>query len=329
MSKANTQWFARSLFTAGALLASLCTLSAHAQDYPAKPVRLILPYAPGGGVDSLGRLLAQKLSEEYKQTFVIENRAGAAGVTAVELVMRSPADGYTLLLTDSQFMIAPVMFAKPPYDAIKDLTPVSLIATVPLFFAVKSDQPIHNLQELLAQAKANPGKFNYGTAGIGSVHHLAMESFKAVSGMSIVHVPYKGSGESVAGFLSGDINVLVASPPAIYPHMVAGTVRLIAATSQQRSPYAPTVPAIAETYSGYNYPTDIGLLAPTGTPLPIRQKLAASIAAILKQPDVIQRLSTVNQAIPVGSTPESYQATIAKGVDGFSKAAKLAGISTK
>ncbi|WP_299453707.1 tripartite tricarboxylate transporter substrate-binding protein [uncultured Pigmentiphaga sp.] len=291
-------------------------------------MRMLVPYAPGGAVDSLARLLSQKMSESFHQTIVVENAPGAAGVLAVNALMRSPSDGHTLLLADSQFIIAPMLLKTPPYDPVKDLAPVGLAGTVPLFFLVKNDKPWKNLQQMIDYAKANPGKpLTYGTAGVGSVHHLSMEAFKAASNLNLVHVPYKGSGQSVQGILAGDIDILVASPTSVQAHIEAGTLRQLAVTSGTRSPFAPNVPSIAETYGGYDYSTGIGLLAPAATPLALRERISAALNAVLKLPDVSQRLTKVNQIIISGAGPTEYAEIIKTDSARFATAVKQAGIS--
>jgi tripartite-type tricarboxylate transporter receptor subunit TctC len=328
--KNKVSWLAKGLML-GAL--AIPCVAAHAADkqtadnYPNRTVRIVVPYAPGGAVDSLGRQLGQKLGEKFGQSFVVENQPGAAGVVGVSAILRAPADGYTVLLADSQFMIAPQMLKDRPYDPVTSLAPINLVGVVPLFFVVKSDKPWTNLQQLMEHAKANPSvPLTYGTAGVGSVHHLSMEAFKAASKLDLLHVPYKGSGESVHGLLAGDVDVLVASPTAVQAHLQAGTVRQLAATSGQRSPFAPDVPSIAEFFDGYDYSTGIGLLAPAGTPEPIREKLSAALNEVVKLPDVAERLAKVNQIIVNGAGPTEYAEIIKVDTKRFEQAAELAGI---
>lgn len=310
-----------------ALCLAAVSQAAAADDYPSRTVKVVVAYAPGGAVDNMGRLLAQKLSEKLKHSFVVENMPGAAGVVAVSATMRAPADGYTLLLTDSQFMIAPALLKTPPYDPLKSLTPVSLVGTVPFFFVVKGDKPWKSLNELLAHAKAHPDKpLTYGTAGIGSVHHLSMEAFKAVSGTNFIHVPYKGSGESVQALLSGNVDILVASPTTVQAHQQNGTVRYLAVTSGKRVSYAPDVPSVGEAFPGYDYVTGVGLLAPPGTPEPIREKIATSLREVMKQPEVEERLTKVNRVNIEASSPQEYARIITDDAKRFVHAVSLANI---
>ncbi|MGB6103839.1 MAG: tripartite tricarboxylate transporter substrate binding protein [Pusillimonas sp.] len=323
--KNKTGWLAKVLMLAA--LAIPCAGALATDDYPNHAVRIVVPYAPGGAVDSLGRLLGQKLGEKFGQSFVVENQPGAAGVVGVSATLRAPADGYTLLLADSQFMIAPQLLKSAPYDPVTSLAPINLVGVVPLFFVVKSDRPWKSLQELMDYAKAHPdAPLTYGTAGVGSVHHLSMEAFKEASKLDFLHVPYKGSGESVHGLLAGDVDILVASPTAVQAHLQAGTVRQLVATSGQRSPFAPDVPSIAEFFEGYDYSTGIGLLAPAGTPMPIREKLSAALNEIVKLPDVSERLAKVNQIIVNGAGPEAYAEIIKVDSRRFEDAATLAGV---
>jgi tripartite-type tricarboxylate transporter receptor subunit TctC len=300
--------------------------AAYAADKTNRPVKIVVAYAAGGGADALARLMAQRLQEQTGQPFVVENKPGAGGIVGAEMVAKSPADGYTLLLTDTQVVITPSMFDKLPYDTLKDLKGISLMTSVPLFIAVKKTEKIDSLKDLIAQAKANPGKFSYGSPGIGSLHHIAMESLKHSLGVQITHVPYKGSGQSVVGFLAGDVQVLVASLPAILQHFKTGNVKLLAVSSLQRSPQAPDVPTIAEVaLPGFDFATEIGMLAPGGTPPDVVAKLNTEIVRALKNPDSVQRITDVMGAVPVGSTSEAYNKRLAEGLDAYAKAVKISG----
>jgi tripartite-type tricarboxylate transporter receptor subunit TctC len=297
-----------------------------ATDYPNHPVKIVVAYAAGGGADALARLMSQRLQEQTGQPFVIENKPGAGGIVASEVVAKAPADGYTLLLTDTQLVITPSLFDKLPYDTHKDLKGVSLMTSVPLFIAVKKSEKIDSLKDLITQAKANPGKYSYGSPGIGSLHHIAMEWFKHSLGLQITHVPYKGSGQSVVGFLAGDVQVLVASLPAILQHVKSGNVKLLAVSSLQRSPQAPDVPTIAEAaIPGFDFATEIGILAPAGTPPEAVAKLNAEITKALKHPDSVKRITEVMGAVPVGSTSEAYDKALTEGLDRYAKAVKISG----
>lgn len=309
------------------LFASLlcAAVPAHAEDYPARPVKVVVAYAAGGGADALARTVSEALSQSLGQPFVVENKSGAGGIPAADMVAKSAADGYTLLLTDTQYVITPAMFDKLPFDPRKDLVGVSLMTRVPLYFAVKTSAGIDSLKQFIALAKADPGRYNYGTAGIGSLHHIAMEAFKKDLGLDITHVPYRGSGQSVVGFMGGETTVLVASLPSILPYVKAGTVKLLAVTSAQRALQMPEVPAVAESVPGYDFSTELGILAPAGTPAPVAAKLSSAIAQALARPAVAERVSNIMGASAVGSSPEAYASNLSTNLERYATAVKVAG----
>ena len=280
-------------YLAAALVSGLCVgpVACFAQPYPSKPVRVVVPYAAGGGADALARTVAAKLQESLGQPFVVDNRPGAGGIGGTEAVARAPGDGYTLLLTDTQIAITPALFPKVPFDVRKDFRAVTLMTAVPLYFAVKTTSGLNSLEDLITRAKAQPGKLRYGSAGVGSLHHIAMESFKSALGLDIVHVPYRGSGQSIVGFMADDVQILVASFPSMLGHMKSGTVKLLANTALRRSTQAPDVPAISESVSGFDFASELGVLAPTGTPQDVIDRLATEIGKALATPDVIKRIS--------------------------------------
>jgi len=289
-----------------AMLAIAC--AAHAQ-YPARPIKVVVPYAPGGLPDTMTRAVSGKLGEALGQSVVVENMGGAGGISGVTEVARSQPDGYTLLVADvGQIAINPHLFTKLPYEPLKDLAPVSLIGTSPLYLVAHPTVPAKTLKELVAYAKAHPGKLNYGSSGIGSIHHLATEALKAGFGIDIVHVPYKGTGQSVPALLGGQVALLYSALPSIAGHLKDGRLKILAISSARRSPQTPEVPTVAESgIPGYDFLAEIGLLAPAGTPREIIQRLAAEMTKVLKQPDVVQRFTQLG-IDPVGSTPEAYAA---------------------
>ena len=310
---------------AGLLLLWAALGVVQAQDYPNRPVRLIVPYAAGGAPDVFARVIGQRLSEALGQQFIVENRPGAGGISASEAVAKAAPDGYTLLVPDiPQVAINPYMFAKLPYDPAKDFAPISLIASIPLFLVTQPSAHINSVAELVAAAKAAPGKMTYGSAGIGSLHHILMESFKVALGLDIVHVPYKGSGQSVPAFIGGELTMLVTALAAVGPHVKAGKAKLIAVTSLARSPLAPEVPAVSESLPGYDFTSEIGLLAPAGTPRPIIARLAAEVAKAVRHPDTVQRLTALG-AVPVGNTPEAYAENLKRNLERYAKAVKDSG----
>ncbi|OGA28664.1 MAG: 4,5-dihydroxyphthalate dehydrogenase, partial [Betaproteobacteria bacterium RIFCSPLOWO2_02_FULL_65_24] len=233
--------------TIGALVCALTVGSALAQSrYPDKPVKVLVGYSPGGWPDTVARVVGQKLAEIWSQPVVVDNRPGANGNLAADVLAKAAPDGYTLLLADSTLVaVNPLIYLKLPYSA-KDLLPVVLAATAPMFLAVHKSLPVNSLQELIAMAKAQPGKLNYGSSGIGSPHHLSMESMISALGLDIAHVPFKGSGQAVPALVGGQIPMLFAAYPSLASHVKAGTVKLIASNAIKRATFAPEVPTIAE-----------------------------------------------------------------------------------
>jgi tripartite-type tricarboxylate transporter receptor subunit TctC len=282
-------------------------VTVQAQSYPSRPIRMIVPYAPGGLPDTIARLVGAKLSDSLGQQIVVENLPGAGGINGVNEVVRSQPDGYTLLIADvGQVAINPHLFSKLPYQPLKDLAPVSLIGTSPLYLVAHPSVPVNSLQELVALAKKEPGKLNYGSSGIGSIHHLATEALKAGFGIDLVHVPYKGTGQSVPALLGGQVALLYSALPSIAGHLKDGKVKMLAISSAKRSPATPDVPTVAELgIPGYDFVAEIGMLAPTGTPREVVSRLAGDMAKAVKMPDVVQRMGQLG-IDPVGSTPEAY-----------------------
>jgi tripartite-type tricarboxylate transporter receptor subunit TctC len=309
-----------------ALLATLVVAcAAHAQ-YPARPIKIVVPYAAGGLPDTMTRAVTPKLGEALGQAVVVENMGGAGGISGVTEVARSSADGYTLLVADvGQIAINPHLFSKLPYAPLKDLAPVSLIGTSPLYLVAHPSVPANSLQQLVAYAKAHPGKLNYGSSGIGSIHHLATEALKAGFGIDIVHVPYKGTGQSVPALLGGQVALLYSALPSIAGHLKDGKVKILAISSAKRSAQTPEVPTVAESgIPGYDYVAEIGMLAPAGTPREIIQRLAGEIAKVVKQPDVVQRFTQLG-IDAVGSTPEAYATLNKSDYEKYAKLVKASG----
>jgi tripartite-type tricarboxylate transporter receptor subunit TctC len=297
------------------------------QGFPNKPIKLVVPYAPGGLPDTMSRIIAQRMSESMDQQVVVENRPSAGGIVGCEVVAKSPADGYTLLVADvGQVAINPALYSKLPYDPVKDFVPVSLIGTSTLFLAAHSSVPANSLEELIKLAKAKPGLLNYGSSGTGSIHHLATEVLKADLGLDIVHVPYKGTGQTIPALLGGQVALAYSALPSIAAQIKSGGVKVLAASTAKRSPQMPDVPTVAEVTGirDYDFAPEIGVLAPAGTPKPIVDKLAAEIAKAAKNPDTVQRYTTLG-IDPVGSTPEAYAAVIHASIDKYAKAVKISG----
>jgi tripartite-type tricarboxylate transporter receptor subunit TctC len=298
----------------------------HAQGYPNKPVKIVVPYAPGGLPDTMARVLAAKLGDSLGQQIVVENVPGAGGINGVEQVVKAQPDGYTLLVADvGQIAINPHIFSKLPYQPLKDLAPVSLIGTSPLYLVAHPSVPANSLKELVALAKAQPGKLNYGSSGIGSIHHLSSEALKAGFGIDIVHVPYKGTGQSVPALLGGQVSLLYSALPSIAGHLKDGKVKMLAISTLKRSPQTPDVPTVAESgIPGYDFVAEIGLLAPANTPREVINRLSAESAKAVKQADVVQRFATLG-IDPVGSTPDAYAAINKADYEKYAKLVKTSG----
>jgi len=306
-----------------AMLVLACT--AHAQ-FPARAIKIVVPYAAGGLPDTMTRAVTPKLGEALGQPVVVENMGGAGGISGVTEVARAQPDGYTLLVADvGQIAINPHLFSKLPYAPLKDLASVSLIGTSPLYLVAHPSVPVNTLQELVAYAKANPGKLNYGSSGIGSIHHLATEALKAGFGIDLVHVPYKGTGQSVPALLGGQVALLYSALPSIAGHLKDGKVKILAISSAKRAAQTPDVPTVAESgIPGYDYVAEIGLLAPAGTPREIIQRLAGEVAKVVKQPDVVQRFTQLG-IDPVGSTPQEYAALNKADYEKYARLVKASG----
>jgi tripartite-type tricarboxylate transporter receptor subunit TctC len=309
-----------------ALLAAWpCTVAA--QDYPVKPVRMIVPSAAGGLPDTMSRIITLRLGESLGQQFVIENRPGAGGLGACELVAKSAADGYTLLIADvAHTAINPALYSKLPYDPVKDFAPVAIIGTSAQFLAAHPSLPANTLTALIALAKAKPGQLSYGSGGTGSLHHITMEVLKAARSLNIVHVPYKGTAQSVPALLSGEVALAFSALPSLAGYLKSGRVKLLAVNTAKRSAQAPEVPTIAEIIGvpDFDYPPEIGVLAPAGTPPAIINRLAAGIAGAVRHPDTLQRFTTLGIE-PVGNSPAEYAAQIKIDIEKYAKAVKLSG----
>jgi tripartite-type tricarboxylate transporter receptor subunit TctC len=280
------------LFAGLAAAAGIC-LSAQAQTYPTKPVTLVVPFAPGGTVNLMGRLLANHMSEALGQPVIVENKPGGGGSIGANFVAKAPADGYTLLLaTMGQQSIQPLLTKNPPYDAIKDFAPVALFSTVPNVLAVSANTPAKTVAELVAYAKENPGKLNMASAGIGSVNHLTGELFMFRSGARFEHVPYRGAGPATADLLSGQVQVLFANLPNVLAYARTGQVRVLAVASEQRSSAIPDVPTLAEAgVKDAVVESWYGVMAPAGTPADVVRKLQDTVVGIARDESMTAQLA--------------------------------------
>jgi len=310
-----------------AMLAATAPVRAQAADsYPSKPIRLLVGFPPGGSTDILSRQVGLRLAESLGQQVVIDNRAGAAGNLASELVAKGNPDGYTLLMaTVSSHGINPGLYKKVPYDPVKDYAPVTLIASYPLILAVNPGVPVKNVKELIALAKGKPGAVRFGSSGNGSPGHLSGEIFKGMAGVDMVHVPYKGGAPSTLAVLSGEVQITFATLPGAMPHIKSGKLNGPAVTTAKRSPALPEVPTIAESgLPGFDVSSWAGLMAPAGTPKAVVQKLNTATVKALANPDMRARLAGEG-AEPVGNTPEQFAAFVKVELAKWALAIKQAG----
>jgi len=294
------------------------------QKYPGKPIRLVLPFPPGGSTDIIARVVGQKLTEAWGQQVIIDNRPGAGGNVAAEFVARAAPDGYTLFQANVANAIGASLYPKLNYSLTNDFTAVSQLATTPYVLLSHPSVPAKNVRELIALAKARPGQLNYASAGAGSATHLSGELLKSMAGIDIVHIPYKGTGPAVTALLSGEVDLYFATVPAAAPMVKTGRLRALGVSSAKRAALMPDVPAIAETLKGYDTGTWHGVLAPVATPKEIVQQLSAEIIRILNTPDVREKL--VAQGLdPVGDTPEQFAAFLRAEIAKWAKVVKASG----
>ena len=317
--------FSKSLKLCAAILGLVVSVGAVAQDYPSKPLRLIVPFPPGGVTDIVARAVAAKLAIELGQSVVVENRAGASGVIGAEAGARSPADGYTLVMGNiSTLAINPVTFAKLPYDPIASFDPISMVAIQPLIVAVHPSLPVKSLIELVQYAKSQPGKLNYGTAG--SSIHLAVEFFSTAAGIKMNHIPYKGSAPALTDLIGGQVQVLFDPFSSIYPFVASGKVRALAVTTDKRSATAPTLPTVAESgYANFDVSSWQGIVVPAGTPKAVIQRLNRDIVKVLSTPEMKERFGQYS-AVTAASTPEQFSSYIKEEITRWQKVAIDAGV---
>ena len=306
-------------------MATLAVTPVIAQNYPARAIRLIVPSAPGGGTDIVGRTVANKLTEYLGQQVVIDNRAGAGTIIGIDIAAKSPPDGYTLLVGLSTLAINPSMFAKLPYDALRDLAPICHMVSVPNALVLHPSVPAQSIQALIALARAKPNALNVGSAGNGTSPHLSLELFKSLAKIDMVHVPYKGSGNAIIANLAGEVSVSFPSIPTAYQYIKAGRLRALGVTTARRTPALPDVPAIGEIVPGYEATQWFGMLAPAGTPRTIIDRIHQETVRALKAPEVIKQLAGEGADI-VGSTPEAFGAYIKAETEKWARVIKSAGI---
>jgi tripartite-type tricarboxylate transporter receptor subunit TctC len=313
-----------------AALAVLAGGVARADDYPSRPIRLIVPYAPGGGADAIGRIVAKRVSETIGQPIVIENRGGAGSILGTEAVKNADPDGYTLLVGQSgPISINPAIYKNLRYDPVKDFAPVTMTTAYPYILVVNAKLPVKNLAEFVALAKEKPGEFNFGTTGVGAANHLVSELFNSRAGLTMTHIPYRGTALAVGDLLSGQVTMVFADAVTSLPHIQAGTLRALAVSSKERAAIAPDIPTIAESgYPGFDAIGWHGILAPAKTPPAIVSRLHDEIVKALKDPATKALLETQAMQL-VGNSPEEFAAFIKQDIALWQGVATQANVEAK
>jgi tripartite-type tricarboxylate transporter receptor subunit TctC len=306
----------------------LAQVSAAAQRqaaFPTQTIKFVVPYPAGGLPDTVARIVGKRLQERLGQSVVVENRAGAAGAVGANALATSPADGYTLMVSDGAIVsINPQVYSKLSYEP-KDLAPVAFLAQAPLFLAVHPKVPVGTMTEFIDYVKARPGQLNYGSSGVGSIHHISMEGLRAALQLDMTHVPYKGTGESVPALLGGHVDVLFSAYPSLSGAAGSNRVRLLASNGVGRSSLAPEVPAVSEFIPGFNFASIVGVYARLGTPAAVMQKIATEVTAIVKEPDVVRQLATVGVE-PTGGGPDVFERVLHGEMERVGKVVRGVGI---
>jgi tripartite-type tricarboxylate transporter receptor subunit TctC len=307
-----------------------CTLAlaagpAAAQNYPANPVRVVVPFPPGGGVDGMGRLISQKLAEALGRQFVVDNRPGANGMIGSELAAKSAKDGYTLMVNGANFVTTPSLYSKVSYDPLRDFDPISLVALAPNVLVVHPSLPVKSVKELVALARARPGQVNFAGSGSGSTPHLAAELFNTLANVRMIHVPYRGTGPAIVGLMSGEASVMFMPTTNAVPQLKAGRLRGLAVTTRERVPAVPELPTVAESgLKDYESSQWYGVLAPAGAPADILNLLNSHIAKVMQAPDMKQRMASEG-LVAVGSSREQFAAHIRTELAKWAKVIKQSG----
>ena len=318
----------RIIFSVLASMAAWCaagTASA-AAEYPTKPIRLVIPYTPGGPTDLVGRAVAAKLQDALGQQIIVDNRAGGGGVIATEIVARAPADGYTLLLgTPGQLVTLPLLTAKLPYDAVRDFAPVTQVVTSPQVLVANGKLPVATVAELITYVKARPGQLNYASVQTGGTGHLGMELLKQAAGLEMLHVPYKGTAPALTEMIAGQVQLMFTSLPSVQPHVTAGRLKLLATGAARRTPAIPDTPTMSETIPGYELVTWYAVFLPHRTPAAIVNRLHAVLVKILLSPE-IERQFAQNGVEPANSTPQQLAAYMRAETERWGKVIRTSGI---
>ncbi len=319
------KWIAGALLAAGAVLPHAAAV---AQEFPSKPIRIIVPFAPGGNVDITARIIAQPLAELLGQQVVVENRPGGGGMVATTQVIKGPADGYTLVLgSSSTIAVAPATTKNPPYDPTRDLVTVGPIQAVPIVLTASAKTPIASFREFAAQARARPGQLSVASAGTGTSNHLALELMMKQTGLKVLHVPYKGSGAALIDVVGGQVEGMMDQLTASMQHIKEGRVRALAVTTRKRSALLPDVPTLAELgFAEYDVSTFTGLFAPAGTPRPVLDKLGAALARVLAQPAIRERFAALGVEM-IETDAKTFDAYVKKDFENWRTVAREANIS--
>ena len=296
-----------------------------AATYPTKPIRFIVPFAGGGGLDLTARQIGQKLTDKWGPSVVVDTRPGAATIVGTEIASKAAPDGYTVLMITTTFAINPSLYPKLPYDPVRDFAPVTQLNSQPNILIVNASAPVANVKDLIALAKSKPGELTFATPGAGSAPHLSAELFKRMAGIELIHVPYKGIPPAITDVIGGRVTMLFTTTLSAVPHIQGGKVKAVALTSAKRLDTMPDVPTIGETLKGYQAEAFQGMVAPAGVPRPILDKLAREVAAIVRQPDMVKSFVAAG-AVPVGSTPAEFSAFLKSEMAKWGKLIKEAGI---
>ena len=315
----------RAIAFAAAVFGSIAPGPAGAQAFPAKPVRMIVPFAPGGGIDVIARLISQKLQENWGQSVVLDYKPGAGGVLGTDAVAKASPDGYTTGIVITSHVLNPVLRSDMPFDTMKDLSGVAMVSVARLVIVASNSLEANNAAELIALAKKSPGRLTYASPGVGTAMHLAAELFKYMAGVEIVHVPYKGSGTAYPDVISGRVSIQFDTTHGSMGNIKTGKVKPIAVTSASRVTFAPDIPAVAETLPGYSVLSMSGVIVPSATPREIVRRMSVDINKALQSPDLVARMEQFGLE-PSGTTPEQFDAFIRAEIDKWGKVVKAAGI---
>jgi len=307
------------------VLPLVCAAQADVASYPSRPIRIVVPQSPGASTDLTARLIAQKLTEVFKQTVVVDNRPGAGTTSGTEIVTRAAPDGHTLLVVASSLTINPALYTRLPYDPVRDFTPVTQLSKFPNLLAANPSFAAKTLGDVITLAKAKPGTINYASAGTGTGTHMSAELLRQMTGIDIVQIPYKGGGPAAIAAIGGQTQLIIGTSVGLLPHVRSGKLRAIAVTSPKRAAVAPDIPAVAETVPGYDHEPWNGLLAPAKVPMPVVQKLGAEVARILASPEV-RKIFANEGAEAVGNSPEAFAAVVKSETAKWAKVVKTAGI---